>query len=119
MINDSVRQELVGKISNSVKPLDCELKENKMTQNKIAPAADGAQSQRPATTLKTTTMEISTKPTSQTLVEFHSKNATVPEWRLQLQNVVANGRNARRSMRKLKSRRPRSARTLSPAVRTL
>jgi uncharacterized RDD family membrane protein YckC len=33
-------------------------------------------------------MEISSKPTSQTLVEFHSKNSTVPEWRLQLQNVV-------------------------------
>lgn len=39
-------------------------------------------------TAKTHTTEISTKETSQTLVEFPNKNATFPEWRLKLQNAI-------------------------------
>jgi uncharacterized RDD family membrane protein YckC len=37
---------------------------------------------------KTHTTEISTKETSQTLVEFPNKNANFPEWRLKLQNAI-------------------------------
>jgi hypothetical protein len=90
MINDSVREELIGKISNSVsaRPLDIELQEKKMPQNKPALSPQNVVPQKPVTTLKTTTTELATKATNPTLVEFHSKNATVPEWRLQLQNVV-------------------------------
>ena len=89
MINDSVREELVGKISNCVKPLENELREIKMSQqSKNAQPAPPAVVQKPVSTLKTTTMELAPKATNPTLVEFHSKNTTVPEWRLQLQNVV-------------------------------
>ncbi len=88
MINDSVRQELVGKISvAAAKPFDFQLKGNKMTPNKTPQSAKPAappQMDAP----KTTTAELAAKPTSPTLVEFHSKNTAVPEWRLQLQNVV-------------------------------
>jgi uncharacterized RDD family membrane protein YckC len=37
---------------------------------------------------KTHTTEISTKETSQTLVEFPNKNANFPDWRLKLQNAI-------------------------------
>lgn len=37
---------------------------------------------------KPNTTEIAAKQTSPTLVEFQNKNATLPEWRLQLQNAV-------------------------------
>ena len=38
--------------------------------------------------LKPTTAEIASKPPTPNLVEFHTKNATLPEWRLQLRNAV-------------------------------
>lgn len=41
----------------------------------------------------TVTQDISVKPTAPTLVEFHNKNATLPEWRLQLQNAVLQRQN--------------------------
>jgi len=88
MIKDSVREELVGKISNVAKPFDFELKGNKMTQSKTTQSAEISVAQKPEAPPKTATTEIASKPTSPTLVEFHSKNATIPEWRLQLQNVV-------------------------------
>lgn len=87
MINDSVRQELVGKISvNAAKPFDFQLKGNKMMPNKTPQSAKPAAPQQPDA--PKTAAEVAPKPTSPTLVEFHSKNAAVPEWRLQLQNVV-------------------------------
>jgi uncharacterized RDD family membrane protein YckC len=87
MINDSVRQELVGKISvAAAKPFDFQLKGNKMTPNKTIQSAKPAA--LPPDAPKTTTAEVASKPASPTLVEFHSKNTAVPEWRLQLQNVV-------------------------------
>ncbi|MBS1796736.1 MAG: RDD family protein [Acidobacteria bacterium] len=42
----------------------------------------------PPAPVKTNTTEIAAKPTSPTLVEFQNKNATLPDWRLQLQNAV-------------------------------
>lgn len=45
----------------------------------------------PSLSISTTrphTAEFTSKPTSPTLVEFQSKNAVIPEWRLQLQNSV-------------------------------
>jgi uncharacterized RDD family membrane protein YckC len=89
MINDSVRQELVGKISvAAAKPFDFQLKGNKMTPDKTAVPAKPAIPQQADAPPKTTTAELAAKPAASTLVEFHSKNAAVPEWRLQLQNVV-------------------------------
>ncbi|HMS43874.1 MAG TPA: hypothetical protein PKE69_26835, partial [Pyrinomonadaceae bacterium] len=40
------------------------------------------------TSSKPETREIPVKTTAPTLVEFQSKNSTVPEWRLQIQNAV-------------------------------
>lgn len=42
----------------------------------------------PAPAPRSITTELTSKPTSPTLVEFHNKNASLPEWRLQLQNSV-------------------------------
>lgn len=93
MINDTVREELETKISRSA-----EL---------VAPKSGGP---LPKTTVAEQPMKIEapkpmppparplgarfetgglrTKKTSPTLVEFQTKKATVPEWRLQLQNSV-------------------------------
>lgn len=108
MINDSVREELVTKISPVLKSANSEIRE------KPAPTAVSNQENQPPAAKKphcqvmpaviqsspkvkaavekrvekTATTEISVKPTAPTLVEFHNKNAALPEWRLQLQNVV-------------------------------
>jgi uncharacterized RDD family membrane protein YckC len=109
MINDSVREELKDKISPIVKPLNVDRKpvmpikaEPPMPSllNKPVQATAIPKPQKPAVMEKIVekvekvervienTAEISVKPTAPTLVEFHNKNATVPEWRLQLQNAV-------------------------------
>jgi uncharacterized RDD family membrane protein YckC len=105
MINDSVREELKDKISPIIKPLNAERKPlmpNKAEPpmpsllNKPVQAASVPMPQKPAVMEKVVekiienpaTADISVKPTAPTLVEFHNKNATVPEWRLQLQNAV-------------------------------
>ena len=86
MIYDSVREELVGKISAS-KPITLEIKTNTMPNKPLNPIKP-APPQNSIEDSKPNTSEITTKPTSPTLVEFHSKNSAIPEWRLQLQNVV-------------------------------
>ncbi len=88
MIRDSVREELVSKVSGIAKPIKAEIKENKLMPNKFVEPAKIPASPKPAAAPQIATTEISAKATSPTLVEFHSKNATLPEWRLQLQNVV-------------------------------
>jgi uncharacterized RDD family membrane protein YckC len=110
MINDSVREELKDKISPIAKPLNLERKPLIPTRiepmppvlNKPIPPPVVPRPQKPfvemtvekAVTLETTvTADISVKPTASTLVEFHNKNATVPEWRLQLQNAVLKRQN--------------------------
>jgi uncharacterized RDD family membrane protein YckC len=88
MTNDSVREELIGKVSARLKPFITENRENQM-MNKPLPTAKAEIVSPPVIeTPQTVTTEIAGKATSPTLVEFHSKNATVPEWRLQLQNAV-------------------------------
>lgn len=88
MTNDSVREELIGKVSARLKPMISENKENQM-MNKPLPTVEPEVVSTPIIeTPKPVTTEISARATSPTLVEFHSKNSTVPEWRLQLQNAV-------------------------------
>lgn len=88
MLNDSVREELIGKISVA-KPVNVEPKGNMMSQTKIKQSAEAAApSANNDVAPKTETTEINAKHTNPTLVEFHNRNATIPEWRLQLQNVV-------------------------------
>ncbi|CAN5455356.1 hypothetical protein BH18ACI1_BH18ACI1_04860 [soil metagenome] len=87
MINDSVREELKPKISPAAKKANFEIEENSPVPEKSNQPVNAALSS-PKIMLKTTTMELAVKATSPTLVEFHNKNAALPEWRLQLQNVV-------------------------------
>jgi uncharacterized RDD family membrane protein YckC len=96
MINDSVREELKDKISPIIKPLNVERKP--LMPNRIEPPMPSllnkaVQAVIPKPVIekvveKTVTADISVKPTAPTLLEFQNKNATVPEWRLQLQNAV-------------------------------
>lgn len=106
MMNDTVRAELSPKVSIS-KPLPLiEMKESfppasgKLIQppdafgkvesgrTTLDSKALSAPLPQPQVETKTTTADIAAKPTNPTLVEFHSKKSSVPEWRLQLQNVV-------------------------------
>jgi uncharacterized RDD family membrane protein YckC len=106
MMNDSVREELKDKISIAPKPVKIEAKPNPpviapkpnppvaslkaevsiVTAPK--PPAIVPQPAAAAVAPKTNTTEITAKPTSPTLIEFQNKNATLPDWRLQLQNAV-------------------------------
>ncbi len=112
MINDTVREELQSKISRTAEPLMS--KGGKLAnpkQNVLPPApksealppepktAVPAPMPAPQSSLspkptpkpvapRFDTNDLRVKKTSQTLVEFQTKKATVPEWRLQLQNSV-------------------------------
>ncbi len=103
MTNDSVREELIVKVSARLKPLFAESSQTPTAATLTTPTPPpnipspiaAAKSPAPVApvapiveTPKSVTTELAAKPTSPTLVEFHSKNATVPEWRLQLQNAV-------------------------------
>lgn len=88
MVHDSVREELISKISSAAKPPKAEIREEKLMPNNPAELKKISIAPKPDSAPPTATSEISAKPTSPTLVEFHSKSATLPEWRLQLQNVV-------------------------------
>ena len=99
MINDSVREELKPKIAPLAKQFAAERRENLFVPNKLPNPPAPMKSNPPfaasvpkpsfeRTIEKTVTNEISVKPTMPTLIEFQSKNATLPDWRLQLQNAV-------------------------------
>ncbi len=103
-MNDSVREELKDRICTAPKPVKYEVKPNPsniapklsqqmantspntpiMSKSKSTPI----QKQAVPVAVKSNTSEIAAKQTSPTLVEFQHKNATVPEWRLQVQNAV-------------------------------
>lgn len=102
MMNDSVRAELLSKIS-----VCKSLKNEKIKKKEISPVSDSldlppvaikeeinpppavvsAKSVVEAPAIQNTS-ELDCKPTSPTLIEFHSKKSSIPEWRLQLQNAV-------------------------------
>lgn len=94
MLNDSVREELALKISplnKTEKPREIPMELPKQTF--VMPTAPKepilvAPPIKPIEVNHPQTKEIMTKPTSPTLVDFQSKNATLPDWRLQLQNSV-------------------------------
>jgi uncharacterized RDD family membrane protein YckC len=104
MMNDSVREELKDRISSAPKPVITQAKPNppfltpKPTPTlasakpelpvEAAPKPPQPVLKQPVAAVKTHTTEIAAKPTSPTLVEFQNKNATLPDWRLQLQNAV-------------------------------
>lgn len=85
MLNDSVREELALKITPVIKT---EKSEEVKFAPKLEPTAPPVFPKQPINLNPPPTAEILTKPTSQTLVGFQNKNATLPDWRLQLQNSV-------------------------------
>lgn len=87
MINDSVREELKLNTSSSAKRVNLEKKGNMPVSNKLNQQTNFAELPK-SSDLKSPSKEINSTPTTPNLVEFHPKNATIPEWRLQLQNVV-------------------------------
>jgi uncharacterized RDD family membrane protein YckC len=96
MVFDSVREELALKISPIPKMPMVEETKIALKEKSFAPVPletnlpvinKSAEVNLPVVN-KPLTAEIRVKNTMPTLVEFHNKNATVPEWRLQLQNTV-------------------------------
>ncbi len=104
MMHDTVREELLPKVSVA-KLLKTDVKSAAAArlnrQNTVAEEAlddikniisealiDALPDSDDDAAPKQTTSGLAAKPTNPTLVEFHSKNTNVPEWRLQLQNVV-------------------------------
>ena len=91
MLNDSVREELEAKVS----PANFETRGNFPMSN---PKNQPSKTPNPKKSIiaKTNTGEIFPSPTNPTLVEFHNKNASLPEWRWQLQNTIRHrqGRSA-------------------------
>jgi uncharacterized RDD family membrane protein YckC len=106
MMNDSVREELMDKVSIAQKPVSMPAKPNPPVfapkpnppvmnlrteptlEDMPKPQSMLKQAAAVAVATKTHTTEIAAKPTSPTLVEFQNKNAALPDWRLQLQNAV-------------------------------
>ena len=85
MMNDTVREELQSKVSPVTEPA-------KVDFNRT-PAIDTTPAQPPIPAVKRPSVRIDTsdlriKKTSQTLAEFRTNSATLPDWRLQLQNSV-------------------------------
>lgn len=86
MISDSARLD-ANKVPAVAKPENVQTKINSTFSNKAENSAV-ISSAAETNSGKLTTSSISTKLTSPTLVEFHTASATLPEWRLQLQNTV-------------------------------
>src|SRR5437773_8995010 len=83
MMNDSVREELQTKIGAPLEKTDPPpvVAANPISRPKL-------QIPRPSPPLRNTTSGLAGPRTSPTLVEFQSRNSTLPDWRLQLQNSV-------------------------------
>ncbi len=111
MTNDSVREELIAKITPLVKTVakpipkteQLDLRGDSPVQNKMNPTLLVAQQNIEISSKierkievqpeNHETSELDIKNTSPTLVEFHNKNAKIPEWRLQLKNAVRQRNN--------------------------
>lgn len=87
LISDAVPSNLVNKVYPTAKPANDESKINSAFSGKLGKIVEITDSTE-TETAKSVTSSISTKLTSPTLVEFHTASATLPEWRLQLQNTV-------------------------------
>jgi len=88
MVHDSVREELQTKIGTA----PVKRKREKPIEAATPPVENLPPNPVPATPnprpVRTTTTELNRQKTSKTLVEFQTKNPTIPDWRLQLQNAV-------------------------------
>jgi uncharacterized RDD family membrane protein YckC len=84
MMNDSVREELQSKVSSAVEPARPELYAPADKRDAIPEPILAVK--RPAVRIDTSDLRI--KKTSPTLAEFRTNSATLPDWRLQLQNTI-------------------------------
>jgi len=82
MMHDSVREELQKKIGSGP------IHRNSVVTSAVEPVKSEAAAKPNPKPVRTITTELNRQKTSPTLVEFQTKNATLPEWRLQLQNAV-------------------------------
>ncbi len=91
MMNDSVREELHSKVNPTPESARFEIDSTPVLQNDPAPP-EVIMVKRRADRIETSDLAI--KKTSQTLAEFRTPSATLPDWRLQLQNSIRqrNGR---------------------------
>ncbi len=85
-MNDTVREELQPKITSGNLPrLNEPLEKSVSASQRPRPAMINPPLQAPK---KRVTADLAAAKTSPTLVEFQNKNASLPDWRLQLQNAV-------------------------------
>ena len=98
MMNDTVREELQSKVAVSVSgglsakilpkaPGSAAFNPSPAVRPK-APQPRAAEIVKPAPSVRIETSDLRIKKTSPTLVGFQSKNAALPDWRLQLQNSI-------------------------------
>ena len=120
MVNDSVREELATRISPLAVPAPKPPESKKVlvakaSSEKAKPKESKEIKLKPPpkkiVTKPSDTAEIFIKKTNRTLIEFQTEKTQLPEWRLQLQNVVQQRRKAMRG-----STTPVSARTGSATV---
>ena len=108
MKNDSVREELEMSLSPIANPVkfrfaDEEAPAATVIESVVAvepmpPVADPPPPPPPPVEKRVKTSGLSIKKTSPTLAEFKTPNATIPEWRLELQNAIRQ-RNGRHSVK--------------------
>lgn len=85
MMNDSVREELHSKVSPGAEHASIEIDRTPAVQNDPPPPEVITVRRREA---RIETAGLTIKKTSQTLAEFKTPSATLPDWRLQLQNSI-------------------------------
>lgn len=87
MMNDSVREELQSKVAPSPEAAKFDIRRNPaMNADPLPPPPFIPAVKKPTARIDTANLPI--KKTSPTLAEFRTKNATLPDWRLELQNTV-------------------------------
>lgn len=104
MMNDSAREELIsngnlrsrhsGYLAEQMLMPEVELATITAAVSVISEPPRPVLPQKPqARPVRTETMEFESKKTSQTLKDFQNKNASMPDWRIQLQNSVRQRKN--------------------------
>ena len=85
MMNDTVREELQNKVTSGNAP---RIDANPMPTHEPRLAPRRKPIAPPPVIRRSETADLVTHKTSPTLVEFQNKNASLPDWRIQLQNAV-------------------------------
>jgi uncharacterized RDD family membrane protein YckC len=130
MMNDTVREELEAKITSgrlrptqpSIEPKPLEMKfVNELPVKKEPVVRESAipVSEPPPMKKRIVTADLTPPKTSPTLVGFESQKATLPDWRLQIQNAVqqrVGGSTIAAAVATAPAIRPQSIKTPAPVV---